>query len=73
MSEILYMKMSTQNIACSQRHVNMCTHHSVIHKGGGGGGGGEREADRQTETETQRPRPQTLKKKTLFYKNRSLG
>ena len=35
----------------------------------------ERQTDRdtETETETQRLRPQTLKKKTLFYKNRSLG
>ena len=80
MSEILYMKISTQNIACSQRQINMCIHHSVIHRErerrGGGGGGREtdRQTDRQTDRETETATSHSKKeKKTSFHKNRSLG
>ena len=30
-SEILYMRISTQNTACSRRQMHTCIHHSVIH------------------------------------------
>ena len=31
MSTILYVRISTQNIACAQRQMHTCIHHSVIH------------------------------------------
>ena len=52
MSEILYMKISTQNIACSQRQMHTCVHHSVIHYEREGG----RETDRQTDRQNDRQR-----------------
>ena len=55
MSETSYMRISTQNIACSQRQIRHAIHHSVTYyehtvcEREGGGGGRERERELELE------------------------
>ena len=55
MSETLYMRISTQNIVCSQRQMNTCqTYYEQAYTERDRDRETNRKTDRQTETETER-------------------